>query len=54
MSDRTSEKKVRYEVKSGERWIRCKRASPQKANWLHFELRDGTVGLARPGNWRTT
>ena len=47
-------KKTKYEIftrHSG--WIMTKVASEQKNGWLHYELRDGTNGLARPGTWRT-
>ena len=49
-------KQPRYQVLSGGdsngQWINCKKAVPQPSRWLHFELRDGTNGLARPGRWR--
>ena len=42
----------RYEVKSGDQWVACKKAATVKNGWLHYELRDGTNGLARPERWR--
>jgi hypothetical protein len=32
-------------------WCRVLRAAEQPSAWLHYELRDGVTGLARPGNW---
>lgn len=45
---------TRYEVRSGSEWVRCTRATTEnmKAGWLHYELPDGTVGIARESNWR--
>ena len=46
-------KSVKYEVyiSNGE-WEQCKKAVPEPSGWLHYELKDGTIGLARPENWR--
>lgn len=33
-------------------WTTCTKADPQLSGWLHYELRDGTNGLKRPGTWR--
>lgn len=44
-----------YQIADGEArggWRTCLRAAPVKNGWLHYELRDGTNGLARPGKWR--
>ena len=45
-------KKPKYEVREGSEWYRCKKGEPQSSGWLHFELSDGTIGLAQPKNWR--
>jgi hypothetical protein len=44
--------KQQYEVANGLDWLLCKIAEEQPSGWLHYELRDGTIGLARPGRWR--
>jgi hypothetical protein len=48
-----------YFVRDGDGWIKCrvaveahKATRPQPSGWLHYELEDGTVGLAQPKNWR--
>lgn len=33
-------------------WVTCKKADPQPSGWLHYELSDGTNGLAMPERWR--
>jgi hypothetical protein len=33
-------------------YITCSKAEEQPHGWLHYELRDGTNGLAQPKNWR--
>lgn len=43
-----------FEVLSVGAWYPCKIAAPQPSGWLHYELRDHTNGLARPGTWRET
>ena len=49
-------KRIKYEIRVGAkpeiRWIPVKAADEQDTGWLHYELRDGTNGLARPGTWR--
>lgn len=49
-------KMPRYEVRFGSdiapQWILAKKAAHMKRGWLHYELRDGTIGLAKPGTWR--
>ncbi len=52
------EKNRNYEVKSGSEkhgdlnWIRVSDAKEVDQGFLHYELKDGTNGLARPGTWR--
>jgi hypothetical protein len=41
-----------YQVRDGEDWLTCLKAVEQSSGWLHYELRDGTNGLAQPKNWR--
>ena len=52
---------VRYEIRvssaSGkstkpDEYITAVKAEEQHHGWLHYELRDGTNGLAQPKNWR--
>ena len=45
---------IRRQVKCCGEWITCKvsKTSGLEEGWLHYELRDGTNGLARPGTWR--
>jgi hypothetical protein len=45
---------TKYQLKDGDNWETCKKAttSGMKEGWLHYELEDGTIGLARPGTWR--
>lgn len=47
-------KREKYEVfyRGIGEWLKCKAAVPQPSGWLHYELWDGTNGLARPGAWR--
>jgi hypothetical protein len=49
-------KTKKYQVSStfnGETvWEPCKKAVVQSSGWLHYELEDGTNGLARPGRWQ--
>jgi hypothetical protein len=45
-------KNNQYEVKDGDAWIRVSDAKEVKQGFLHYELKDGTNGLARPGTWR--
>jgi len=37
-------------------WCTCKKAQVQPSktgdSWLHYELRDGTIGIVRPSKWR--
>lgn len=42
----------RYQIKEGDKWITCVKAIPVKREWLHYQLKDGTNGLKRPGEWR--
>ncbi len=44
----------RYELvyDNGAATERCKKAVEVKLGFLHYELADGTIGLARPGKWR--
>ena len=53
-SMKAKKKKLTYEVltTSEMQWVKCVKAAPQPSGWLNFELRDGTVGLARPDHWR--
>jgi hypothetical protein len=44
--------KPKYEIRAGQAWIRCKKAQLQPSKWLHYELHDGTNGIAKPGSWR--
>lgn len=49
----TAERKMAYWIKQpGGTEVRCKKAAPNSKGWLHYELMDGTVGLAKPGSWR--
>jgi hypothetical protein len=41
--------KKKYVLNDG---TKIKRAEEQGNGWLHYELRDGTIGLARPGTWK--
>jgi len=34
-------------------WKRVRSSKPLKDGWLHYELHDGTVGLAQPKHWRS-
>jgi len=44
--------KTKYQVHTTKGvWLTCKVAQPT-SGWLHYELDDGTIGLARPGKWR--
>ena len=52
---------VRYEIRvssaSGkstkpDEYITAVQAEEHPHGWLHYELRDGTNGLAQPKNWR--
>lgn len=42
----------KYQIKDGDGWETCRKAAPQKPGWLHYELRDGTIGLAYGDKWR--
>jgi hypothetical protein len=33
-------------------WRRVSTSKVVKNDWLHYELADGTVGLAQPKHWR--
>jgi hypothetical protein len=33
-------------------WEHPTKAAEQSSGWLHYELKDGTIGLAQPKNWR--
>ncbi len=53
-------KKIRYEVKDGDKWIKASKACPTSKGWLEYEIwerdkfnaREVTVALAKPGTWR--
>ena len=51
-------KNNQYEVRwpgdlpGGKEYVRVSNAKEVKDGWLHYELKDGTNGLARPGTWR--
>lgn len=54
-----TQNKIKYEIEVAGEWYRCKKAAEQfnprsgeSNGWLHYELSDGTNGLARPGKWR--
>lgn len=41
------------EVRIGDEWCKVEKSSLILASgWLHYELLDGTNGLAQPKNWR--
>ncbi len=43
----------KYEILNKRTWVTCKKANPTGKNgFLHYELYDGTNGLARSGTWR--
>jgi hypothetical protein len=44
--------KIKYFVRNGAGWIKCKKAAEIKKGWLEYELTDGTVGLKQPGDWK--
>lgn len=44
--------KPRIQVRCGTSWIAVMRSEKQPSGWLHYELQDGTIGLAQPKNWR--
>lgn len=44
--------KKKYEVQIAGVWYRTSKAMVMANGWLEYELRDGTVGLKRPGTWR--
>lgn len=33
-------------------WVRVKDSRTIKDGWLHYELHDGTYGVAQPKHWR--
>lgn len=33
-------------------WYQTKDHREHKNGWLHFKLGDGSIGLARPGEWK--
>lgn len=45
---------MKYQVQNSQKWETCTKATTDgmKVGWLHYELSDGTNGLARPGTWR--
>lgn len=45
-------RKTKYEVKCGGEWVTAERAKEVRQGFLHYELKDGTNGLAQPGSWR--
>lgn len=42
-----------YEILDGGKWIKVKKAQEQSSGWLHYELKDGTIGLAPKKKWRS-
>jgi hypothetical protein len=49
--------KERYEIYVGTEkgvklWERPVKAVELPSGWLHYELKDGTNGMAQPKNWR--
>jgi len=40
------------QVRVGQDWVTVKKFEVQESGWLHYELFDGTIGLAAPKNWR--
>ncbi len=48
-----SRKRIYYQIREGKMWRTCTTAEPQPpSGWLHYELWDGTIGLAPPNKWR--
>ena len=47
-----TKQKTKYEVLVVNEWIRCKKAAVQPSGWLHYELKDGTIGLTPAKKWR--
>lgn len=45
-------KKPKYQVLIAGEWCKCRKAVAMPSGWLHYELYDGTVGLAQPKNWK--
>lgn len=45
-------KKPKYQVLIAGEWCKCRKAVVMPSGWLHYELSDGTVGLAPPKNWK--
>jgi hypothetical protein len=46
--------KTIYQIRVNEdQWQNVLKGVVQANGWLHYELRDGTVGLASPKNWRS-
>jgi len=44
---------IKYQIRiADDEWETAKKAEEQPSGWLHYELRDGTNGLAQPKNWR--
>jgi len=43
---------MNFQVRIVDKWETVKKASIALKGWLHYELRDGTIGLAQPKNWR--
>lgn len=41
-----------FEVKNGPDWERVANAVEVDQGFLHYELKDGTIGLCKPGGWR--
>lgn len=44
--------KPKFEVYLGGEWCRTTQATIQSSGWLHYELRDRTIGLMPPKKWR--
>lgn len=42
----------RYEIEIGGEWFVCQKAVETGKGWLHYQMRDGTNGMKRPGTWR--
>ena len=44
--------KTVFMVLLGYSWIIARKAKELPSGWLHYELKDGTIGLMRPGKWK--
>jgi hypothetical protein len=45
---------MKYEILNSDgKWETVKKGQPDwREGWLRYELKDGTVGIKRPGTWR--